>query len=99
MKTGKIKRTWFPTSVLKKAFDNIPIPIVSETCHSSLVDTYLTPYTSVEVWATNQIYNGERLFVIVSRELKSKHEYIRFGNQTQSRSIMNTYRKEKKFHL
>ena len=64
-----------------------------------LVDEYKTPYTYIGVYGCQLELAGERLFIIKSSNLKTGIDYIRFGNRQQAKSIIKTYKKEKRFTL
>ena len=66
---------------------------------SVLVDDFKSTRTYVAIYGTQVEIGGERLFIVKCNDLKTGIDYIRFANRTQARSIMNTYRKEKKFNL
>ena len=66
---------------------------------SVLIDEFKSTRTYIAIYDTQLDIGGERLFIIKSDNLKTGVDYIRFANRTQARSIINTYRKEKKFSL
>ena len=66
---------------------------------SVLVDEFKSKRTYIAIYGCQAEIGGERLFIIKSHDLKTGIDYIRFGNRTQARSIINTYRKEKRFEL
>ena len=66
---------------------------------SALVDQFKSKRTYIAIYGCQLEICGERLFIIKSNDLKTGIDYIRFGNRTQAKSIINTYRKEKRFEL
>lgn len=64
-----------------------------------LVDEFKSSRTYVAIYGCQLEIGGERLFIVKTNDLKTGIDYIRFANRTQARSIINTYRKEKKFSL
>ena len=66
---------------------------------SALVDEFKSKRTYIAIYGCQLEICGERLFIIKSNDLKTGIDYIRFGNRIQAKSIINTYRKEKRFEL
>jgi len=68
-----------------------------------LLESVETNRTIIQVWGTQYAiavpHTEERIFVVRAFNKKTGECKLRFGNQIQVRSIMNTYRKEKRFHL
>ena len=66
---------------------------------ATLVAEHKTNFTYVGVYMCQLELAGETLYIIKSTNLKTGIDYIRFGNRIQAISILNTYRKQKRFSL
>ena len=64
-----------------------------------LKELYISRQTIVYIFETDQEWQGEKVYIIKTANVKTRKEYYRFGNQTQALSILNTYRHIKRFEL
>lgn len=68
-----------------------------------LLDSHETSRTLVQIWGTQYAvalpHYEERIYVIRTFNKKTSKVYVRFGNRTQAKSILNQYKKEKRFEL
>lgn len=60
---------------------------------------YQTNYTVIDVYETDIKINSETMYVIISTNKITHKQNTRFGNGTQTKSIINTYNLEKRFKL
>ena len=58
-----------------------------------LVDEFKSARKYIGIYACDLVIGGERLFIIRTNDLITGKDYTRFGNRTQTRAIMNTYKK------
>lgn len=64
-----------------------------------LKQIYHSKQVIVYIFETDQEWQGEKVYIIKTANVKTRQDYYRFGNYTQALSILNTYRHIKRFEL